>query len=289
MTYPLEGIKVLELATHVAAPTAAKLLGDMGAEVIKIEGFGGDPRRQYTMPSPYFDYSKGENGRWENVNSGKKSICIDLKNPDGMALMHKLLSEVDVFITNVRLKALEKLGLDHDTVCKKYPSLIYGIVTSYGEKGPEAQNPGFDSSAFWARSGALADHVNKEAGRPAIPVTSSGDSVTGLALYSSLLTAIINKMKTGKGDYCETSLFGSAIWMYAVAIMDAVETQWEYPRPATIGSPLWQIHKCKDERWILLTSKNSRLEMAPALDTLGLPELKELKEISSCPVFAKSF
>lgn len=149
---PLEGIRVVELATVVAAPTASRVLCAFGAEVIKVETKIGDEMRragEFEMVVCEDD----KNPLFTIQNSGKRLTSIDLKNPDGKAAFLKLLETADVFLTNVRLPSLGRLGLDYETLHKAYPGLVYAHFSGFGPKGPDAAKPGFDSTAFWLRSG----------------------------------------------------------------------------------------------------------------------------------------
>ena len=153
---PLEGIRVVELATVVAAPTASRVLCAFGAEVIKVETKIGDEMRragEFEMVVCEDD----KNPLFTIQNSGKLLTSIDLKNPDGKAAFLKLLETADVFLTNVRLPSLGRLGLDYETLHKAYPGLVYAHFSGFGPKGPDAAKPGFDSTAFWLRSGPMAD------------------------------------------------------------------------------------------------------------------------------------
>ena len=153
---PLEGIRVVELATVVAAPTASRVLCAFGAEVIKVETKIGDEMRragEFEMVVCEDD----KNPLFTIQNSGKRLTSIDLKNPDGKAAMLKLLETADVFLTNVRLPSLGRLGLDYETLHAAYPGLVYAHFSGFGPKGPDAAKPGFDSTAFWLRSGPMAD------------------------------------------------------------------------------------------------------------------------------------
>ena len=153
---PLEGIRVVELATVVAAPTASRVLCAFGAEVIKVETKIGDEMRragEFEMVVCEDD----KNPLFTIQNSGKRLTSIDLKNPDGKAAFLKLLETADVFLTNVRLPSLGRLGLDYETLHKAYPGLVYAHFSGFGPKGPDAAKPGFDSTAFWLRSGPVAD------------------------------------------------------------------------------------------------------------------------------------
>ena len=140
---PLEGITVVELATFVAAPSSARVMADWGANVIKVESPKGDPMRNMgalvNMPT-----QPDENVAFDQQNSNKHSIVINLKDPDGMAVMHRLLEGADVFVTNNREDALVRMGLSYAQLADRYPRLVYGQVSGYGEEGPHKDRPGYD-------------------------------------------------------------------------------------------------------------------------------------------------
>lgn len=150
---PLAGVRVLELATVVAAPTAARIMAAYGAQVIKVEAPNGDLLRPlgtaHQLPA-----EDGNNPLFDLFNAGKELAAINLKTPEGMALFHRLLARSDVFITNVRMRSLEKMGLGYETLKEAYPRLIYAHFSGFGLTGPDVDRPGFDSTAFWLRSGA---------------------------------------------------------------------------------------------------------------------------------------
>ena len=148
MNKPLENIRVVELSTFVAAPSCARLLADMGAEVIKIEHPKGDAWRHTALSYKPGFYNYKHNPVFDIYNSNKKHIAINLKSEEGMEAMHKLLEKTDIFITNTRPAALERLGLSYEQLKQRYPSLIYAIILGYGEKGPDASLPAFDTTAF---------------------------------------------------------------------------------------------------------------------------------------------
>ena len=164
---PLAGVKVVELSTFVAGPVTARLLADLGADVIKVEAPAGDGWRATAMNYCALTYSEAQNPVFDIYNTGKRFVCLNLKTAEGMEAMEKLLAEADVFVTNLRPGALQRLALDYETLKSKYPKLVYGILLGYGEKGPEAGKPAYDTSAFWARSGFLRDQgVLKEDYQP---------------------------------------------------------------------------------------------------------------------------
>ena len=157
MNKPLSGIKVVELADYVSAPVCARVLADMGADVIKIERHSGNAWRENGKTSCPWKFSDAVNPGFDINNTGKRHIVLNLKTAEGMAVCHQLLETADVFVTNMRVQALKRLGLDYPSIKDKYPKLIYAIGLGYGEKGPDANNPAFDHTAFWARCGFLLD------------------------------------------------------------------------------------------------------------------------------------
>ena len=160
MDAPLKGIKVLELGTHVAVPSACRLMAEYGADVIKIETAGGDPWR-YSGLNVNLTIDDFSCPVFTIQNNGKRLISLDLKTEGGRAVFMKLLENTDVFCTSVRMKGLAKMGLDYDTLKKKFPKLIYFHFTGYGHRGPDAEAPGFDIASFWSRVGARVGWVGK--------------------------------------------------------------------------------------------------------------------------------
>ena len=152
MSKPLEGVKVIELATFIAAATAGRFMADLGADVIKIESAKGDPLR-YTAPSEGRPLDMYENTTWDLENGNKRCISLNMKTPEGKEAFFKLLDSADVLITNWRVQALQRAGLDYETLKERYPKLVYAICTGYGEYGPDKDLPGFDFTAFFARGG----------------------------------------------------------------------------------------------------------------------------------------
>jgi crotonobetainyl-CoA:carnitine CoA-transferase CaiB-like acyl-CoA transferase len=210
MNKPLDGIRVVELGTHVAVPKAARMMADWGAEVIKVEPPGGEPWRgigpSYGVPG-----AENHNPIFQNENANKKSIVVNLKSPQGAQAFVKLLSAADVFITNTRPKALQKLGIDYDSLKDRLPKLIYGHFSGYGPVGPDKDRPGFDVAAYWMKGGMPAEWTMK--GHPPFkPTAGFGDGTCGALLLSGLLAALIAREKSGQGDFLQISLYGSAIW-----------------------------------------------------------------------------
>lgn len=246
---PLAGITVVELATVVAAPTTSRMLCAYGADVIKVETLYGDEMRRAgkTEMTPYED---DKNPLFTVHNSNKKLTAINFKTPEGKEALLKLISEADVFLTNVREASLKRSGLDYDSLKEQFPSLIYAHFSGFGPKGPAAANPGFDSTAFWLRSGPMADWQVKGS-FPFVPTYAFGDMATSSVLLSGILMAIIGRNSTGLGTKVETSLFASGIWCNAVGV---VSTQFDRkhmnPDPFYPPDPFDNYYLCADGKWI---------------------------------------
>lgn len=216
---PLEGVKVVEMATFIAVPAVGRILADMGAEVVKIESAKGDNLR-YTAPNEGRPSDPHEDTNFDLENANKKGIALDLRNPKGKEVLFKLLDEADVFLTNWRPKALERQGLGYESLKDKYPSLVYASLTGYGDKGPDKDLPGFDYTAFFARSG-WAGSLYQKGTVPGNLIPALGDHQAALALTSGILAALFRASKTGKGENVSTNLLHTAIWVQAFQIHGA--------------------------------------------------------------------
>lgn len=207
-TGPLAGLRVVELGVWVAGPAAGGLLADWGAEVIKIEPPAGDPARQFAQmiggDLPF-------NPPFEIDNRSKQSIVIDFAHTRGRDLAQELIANADVFITNIRLEALTRLGLDPDTMRERYPQLIYGIITGYGLNGPEHDRAAYDIGAFWARSG-LASLLTQPGGNPPFQRGGQGDHNAGMTLAAGINAALFARHRTGEGQLVHTSLLRHGLY-----------------------------------------------------------------------------
>ena len=272
MEKPLQGICVVELATFVAAPTCGRLLADMGAEVVKIEQPQGDGWRDTGYKIGYF--SRKHNPIYDIYNSGKKHISINVKTKEGMEAMHKLLARADVFITNLRTNALARNGLDYDSLKEKYPGLVYGFMLGFGEKGPDADLPAFDTTAFWSRGGFLRSLGDAEHYMPVTAPAGIGDAFTGYLLLSEILAALFRRNRDGKGELVKAGLYHNAV--YGMGTMNII-TQEPDPTPRPIARKDGPVHMgafcCADGEWIYFI-KGSVKEYDKKIATiLGLEEL----------------
>ncbi|MEF2845554.1 MAG: CaiB/BaiF CoA transferase family protein [Eggerthellaceae bacterium] len=216
VTRPLTGVKVVEMATFIAVPAAGRLLSDMGAQVIKIESSKGDNLR-FTAPSEGRPLDQDENTSFDLENSGKKVITLDVRGPKGKEILYKLLDEADIFLTNWRPGALARQDLDYEHIKAKYPSLVYGNVTGYGEKGPDKDLPGFDYTAFFARGG-WSGTLYQKGTVPGNWIPGLGDHQAAMALTAGVCAALNRAKETGIGEKVSVNLLHAAIYMQAMLI-----------------------------------------------------------------------
>lgn len=259
--FPLSGLKVVELATVVAAPTAAEVLCAYGADVIKIEPLRGDDMRR-AGASEGVPYEDDFNPLFTVHNSNKRLTAIDLKKAAGKDALLRMLDGADVFLTNVRTGSLARLGLSYDELMERFPRIIYAHFAGYGPKGPDAEKPGFDSTAFWLRNGPIMDW-QVPGSFPMYPSYAFGDMATSSAFVSAILMAIIGREKTGKGTLVRTSLMASGIWCNAVSV---VSTQPRFgkeqqPDPIRPPDPFSAVYKCADGQWIGFYCNDYALEL----------------------------
>jgi len=248
-----DGLKVIDCASFIAGPAAATVMSDFGAEVIKIEPPGmGDPYRRRGNPAP---------GR-PPLNPGfffdarnKRSLALDLRSDAGREVLHRLVKEADVFITNYPPPARGRLGIRYDDLKHLNERLIYASFTGYGETGPEASKPGFDATAWWARTG-LMDLVRAgEEVNPARSLPGMGDHPSAMGTYGAIVTALYQREKTGKGNYVGSSLLANGLWANACSVQAALcgdEVRPQPPRHEAL-SALRVHYQCQDGRWLLLS------------------------------------
>ena len=280
MSKPLEGIRVLDLTTFVAAPVCARMLGDMGAEVIKIEHPKGDAWRETSRNFNVSRFGDHMNPIFDIYNSGKKLIALNLKSEEGKEIFWKLLEQADVFITNTRPDALKRLGISYEDVKDRFPGLIYAMLLGYGETGPEADAPGFDVTAFWARSGFLRDMALTDGEyQPLMPPSGAGDTVTGNNLCAQICAALIRKLRTGKGDYVRSCLYQSGIFTFGtMQLATQLEGGREYPRSRTAGGSTGGVtgtYCCSDGEWLFMANGGSAVFLPRIFNMIGRPDLCE--------------
>jgi len=264
------GLKVVDLASFIAGPGAAVILSDFGAEVIKVEPPTGDLQRiVYKVPP---QPRAKVNYPWHLDNRNKRGLALDLKSPRAGEVLEKLVKWADVMIVNTPHPARKKLGLEYEDVMHWNSRLIYADVTGFGDKGPDATLPGFDITAYWARSGLLS--LTRDAGAPpTLPVAGSGDHATAVGLYSAIVTGLYRREFTGKGSYVTTSLLAEGVWASAIAIQGALSDGKFYPLHDRKNPPnaTFNVYQTSDDNWFLIVLTPDKW---PALAAaIGRPDL----------------
>src|SRR5690242_5224554 len=270
---PLAGLRVLDISSFIAAPAAAVVLGDWGADVIKIEGPDGDPNR--TIMNDSSNYPKAKvNYPWQMDSRNKRSLVLDLKQPAARAALDKLIATADVLICNFPPLVREKLKLTYENVKSVNPRLIYASLTGYGETGPDRDRPGFDATAYFARSGLL-EAQRYEGGPPGVPGPAQGDRATAMTLVSAILMALMHRTRTGEGSWVGTSLLGNGLWSCGVIAQAALADAFLPPRPPPERprSAFSNIYRTSDDRWIQITIVREDKLWPPMCRALGQPQL----------------
>src|ERR1700692_3451801 len=213
------GLKVVDFASFIAGPSAAVILSDFGADVIKVEPPSGDLWRigNKLPPQPVSEDAYPRH----LANRNKRGMALDLKSPSAQKVLEKLVKWADILIVNTPHPARAKLKLEYQDVVRWNPRLIYADITGFGDKGPDANLPGFDITSYWARSGLLS--MTRDAGAPPTwPVAGSGDNATAVGLYSAIVTALYRRERTGEGAHVTTSLLAEGVWSASVSIQAAL-------------------------------------------------------------------
>ena len=251
MPGPLEGIKVVEMGLWVAAPSAAAILSDWGAQVIKIEPPNGDPFRGLFAsvmgtPGPL-------NPPFELDNRGKRSIVLDLDKQEAREIALRLIGDADVFVTNMRPRALKDFGLSYDDLCERFARLVYGQVTGYGPDGDAQDVAAYDIGAFWAQSGVAAALT---APGGAIPQQRGGmgDHMTGQMTAGAICAALLARERTGRGQRVSVPLVRVGVYMIGWDMMLSMRLGvpiLTYDRHHAVN-PIIDSYKAGDGRWFWL-------------------------------------
>lgn len=269
----LEGIRVVEYATYMAAPGAGSILRDWGADVVKIEPPKGDPSRLFFRTvgtdfedNPVFDFD----------NRGKQSIIVDTSKPEGQDIVRKLAETADVFLTNVRPGGLERSGLDYESLKKANPKLVYCSVTGYGLEGPDADRPGFDIASYWSRTGVAALTIPKGQ-EPFSNRTASGDHTTSISTVAGICAALVEAQRTGKGRLVESSLFRTGLYThgsdFAIQLFFGKIGSTKSRAQQTV--PIMNFYKSSDGHWMCIVARQGESDWVPlcrALDRMDIAD-----------------
>jgi crotonobetainyl-CoA:carnitine CoA-transferase CaiB-like acyl-CoA transferase len=264
------GLKVVDLASFIAGPSAAVILSDFGADVIKVEPPTGELWRHghQIPPQP----ASEDAYPWHLANRNKRGVALDLKSPGAHQVLERLVKWADVLVVNTPHPARKKLKLEYDDVVGWNPRLIYADITGFGDKGPDANLPGFDITSYWARSGLLS--MTRDAGAPPTwPVAGSGDNATAVGLYSAIVTALYRRERTGEGAHVTTSLLAEGVWSASVSVQAALcEAKFfglnDRMHPANAAM---NVYRAKDDTWFVLIVTPDKLEAVAK--AIGRPDI----------------
>ncbi len=265
------GVRVIELAQYVYVPGAGVMLADQGAEVIKIETIEGDPYRTLKAGG---DRNLGNiNIAMEQNNRNKKSIALDLKSEEGREALLKLVESADVFLTSLRPKAIKGLRLDVEDLRARNPKIIYVRGNGAGFRGPEADRPGYDASAFWARGGAC--YVFTRPGeQPTSPRPAYGDHTGSMALAFGIAGALFHRAQTGEATLVENSLLASAAWVLSGDLTLVQLPHYQTHPKVSLRRPLTYSYAAKDGKLIQLMILNPQPRWSAFCKALGIPEIE---------------
>ncbi|MEV7188200.1 CoA transferase [Kitasatospora sp. NPDC093102] len=280
----LQGVHVVDIASFIAGPAAATVLADFGADVVKVEPpLTGDTYRAFSRVPPNPEV-EDVNYAWQLTNRNKRSIELDLKCPEARAVTERLVRWADVLVTNFPPPTRARLGLEYTDLAPLNPRLVYADVTGFGETGPAAHLPGFDATAYWARTG-LMDVTRQRDTPPAINVAGSGDHATAISLYAGIMTALYRREKTGEGARVTASLIAEGAWAAGVWLQ-AVLLGAPNPRPIDRLDPpnaLTNAYRTADDRWLLLAFVNEDKQVPLFLKAIGHPEAAENPHYATTP------
>lgn len=287
----LAGTRVIEVAQYVFVPTAAGVLAEWGADVVKVEPLdGGDAYRGLRASGPL-----AIGGDWnyavQHANRGKRSIGIDLREAEGQALLRELVAGADVFMTNLLPATRRKLRIEYEDVKAHNPGIVYARGSALGQRGPECEKGGFDYATFWARGGAGVGATDAGAARPApMPSPAFGDTMGATVLAGGIGAALYARERTGEGRCVDVSLLGLGAWAMGAGIAASLAHQRPLeplPRiPPT--NPLAGVYATADGRWISLTLLQGHPFWAPLCRALGRPELAEDPRFATREAFAEN-
>jgi crotonobetainyl-CoA:carnitine CoA-transferase CaiB-like acyl-CoA transferase len=275
------GLRVIDCASWIAGPAAATILSDFGAEVIKIEPPGaGDPwRASVPVPGKVTDYW------WQLTARNKRSLAIDLKHPEGLGILQRLIGSTDVFITNFPLPVRDRLKIAAADLLAINPRLVYGSITAYGEAGEEAARTGFDATAYWARTGLMDMVRATPSTEPVRSMPGMGDHPTATGLYAAIVTALYRRERTGRGGVAQTSLLQNGLWANGCYVQNRLFGEHVAHRPPRIDTPnaLANHYRCRDGRWFLMALHNEARQLAGLLKAIDAEHLAQDPRFASQP------
>ena len=275
---PLEGVKVLEIASWIAAPACGRILKEWGAEVVKLEPINGDALRGMGNPARI----RGLSPPFEITNPGKRSVALNLRAPEALPLLRRMVVASDVVLTNLRPAGRAALGLDYSDISEFAPGVVFCVVSGYGYEGPAANLPGFDGAAYWAASG-MGMAVSSGLAEPVAPRPAVGDHATAMSAAAGICAALLARTRTGRGQLVHTSLVGNGTYQLG----------WDYANLAWVGqaapppsrqsatNPLNNSYECAGGEWLVLVNLQSDVAWGPFCEAMGLEQLLENDEYAT--------
>ena len=274
MDAPLAGVRVVEVAHFVAVPAAGALLADLGADVLKVEIPKGEIYRHGRPRFSGYDCDFSESPPFQMDNKGKRSIALDLTNPEARKALLRLIDGAEIFITNLLPARRVKFGLDHETLLARHPRLLVGGISGYGHGGDRENWPAFDYTAYWARTGMM-DTMRDEGVPPSLQRPAVGDHAAAVNLVCGLLCAMRLRDATGKGQYVDVSLLQTGLHILGTDVANALVTR----KPAQRHdrrcpmNPLWNSDPVAGDRWLLLVMIEPDRYWPRLCDAIGRSEL----------------
>jgi crotonobetainyl-CoA:carnitine CoA-transferase CaiB-like acyl-CoA transferase len=288
MAGPLDGVRVIEISMFQQGPVAGMRLGDLGADVIKIEAKTGDPGRQFMRIIGAMVGLKGRNYYFEHGNRNKRGMVLDMRKPEGMEVFLKLIDTADVFLNNMSIPAPDRMGIGPEVLMARNPRLIYAHASGWGRKGPDADEYSFDYTGI-ARSGLMLACGEKGA-PPTQILPGIGDEVGALACAWGVTAALYAREKTGRGQVVDTSLMGSVIATLGLIMAAPSMLDMEFSREvrAEAGNPIYNHYRCQDDRWIAIAHLQPERYWPKVCRALGLEELIEDPRFNSIEARSKN-
>jgi len=281
MAGPLDGVKVVELGQFQQGPVAAMRLGDLGADVIKVEPPTGDPARGFMRLVAVDAGLSGRNYYFEGHNRNKRSITLDLKKEKGLEVFFKLIEWADVFVNNLSISAPERMGIGYEVLRKRNPRLIYAHASGWGNKGPDADALSFDYTGI-AKCGTMM--IAGERGSPPQNfIPGIADELGALMCVMAVCAALYAREKTGKGQRVDTSLMSGLIAMQRLILSAPAFLGQEYPRwdRTKAGNAIYNHYKCKDDKWLVLAHLQPDRYWPIVCKAMGLEELEHDPKFSN--------
>jgi crotonobetainyl-CoA:carnitine CoA-transferase CaiB-like acyl-CoA transferase len=277
-----DGLKVIDCASFIAGPAAATVMSDFGAEVIKIEPPGaGDPYRRRAIPLPERPLNPGFILDARN----KKSLALDLRSDAGRNILYRLVRDADVFITNYPPPVRGRLKITYEDLAPLNERLIYASFTGYGETGPEANKPGFDATAWWARTGLMHLVRAGEEVTPARSLPGMGDHPSAMGTYGAIVTALYQRERTGKGNYVSSSLLANGLWANGCSVQASLCGDDVVPQPPrTQALSALRVHyQCRDGKWLLLSVAADEWRWEKFKECFGSPAILDEQRFATSP------